>query len=310
MDLILKSLVPLSVIITCGWIIGWRKIIDSKHSTHFATYVMNFSFPCLLLFKTATSNVDDLINYRFIIGFALGLLGMYILMFIINRYIYHRSISHSCQSSFMCSFPNMAFMGIPIFMVLFGEQSLIAIVIGNVITSLIMIPTTVSILEYAQESQVKTKISSIIIKVFTKPLVLAPIVGFIISALNFQLPTLAIDTLKMIGDTTSGVSLFTLGLLMSANKIQLNSYVISNIFFKNFIHPLMMWGIIIVLDISGVWAKEAILLCAMPSAITATMFAAKYDVLKAESSSSAVLGTIISLLSVAVVIHMLGVDVP
>jgi malonate transporter and related proteins len=309
MDLILNSLVPLTFVIALGWSAGWRKIVDSKYSTHFATYVISISFPCLLLVKTATSKIDDLINYRFIGGLALGLLGMYLIVFLINHYIYRRSVSHSCQSSFMCAFPNMAFMGIPIFMVLFGEQSLVSIVIGNIITSLIMIPLTVSILELSQDSQVKTSIVAMIAKVFTKPLVLAPIGGFIISALNFKLPALALDSLKMIGNTTSGVSLFTLGLLISANKIHLDRYVISNVLCKNFIHPLIMYGIVIAFGIGGDWGKEAILLCAMPSAITATMFAAKYDVLKVESSGSAVIGTLLSLLSLAFVMRMLGIGV-
>ncbi|CAL7962921.1 putative Uncharacterized transporter YwkB [Gammaproteobacteria bacterium] len=307
MDLILKSLVPLTFVIALGWIAGWRKIVDSKYSTHFATYVMSFSFPCLLFVKTATSKIDDLINYRFMGGFALGLMGMYLLMFIVNRYIYRRPISHSCQSAFVCSFPDMAFMGIPIFMVLFGEQSLISIVVGNIVTSLIMIPITVSVLELSQDYEIKTDVLAMILKVFKKPLVLAPVFGFIVSALNLKIPTLAIDSLKMVGSTTSGVSLFALGLIMSGNKVMLNGHVISNIFCKNCIHPLIMWGIVLAFGISGDWAKEAILLCAMPPAIMTTMFAAKYDVIKIESSSSTVVGTVFSLLSVALIMHMLGI---
>lgn len=298
---------PLTFAIVIGWVAGWRKVIDPKYGSSFAAYIMNFSFPCLLFARTATYNVDDLINYRFMGCLVLGLMGMYTLMFVLNRYVYRRSVNHSCQSSFMCSFPNMAFMGIPIFMVLFGEQSLIAIVIGNIITSLIMIPITVLILEAAQSTQVKTNILAVILKVFTKPLVLAPIFGCMVSALNFKLPALAIDSLKMLGSTTSGISLFTLGLIMSANKIQLTRYMVSNIFCKNFIHPLFMCGVVLVLGISGDWAKEAILLCAMPSAITATMFAVKYDVLKIESSGSAVVGTALSLLSAALIMYLLGI---
>lgn len=307
MDLILKALVPIAFVIIIGLIAGRRKIIDPKLATNFATYVLTFSFPCLLFYKTATSKVDDLINYQFIGGFAIGLLGMYTLMFIINRYVYRRPVNYSCQASLICAFPNMAYMGIPIFIVIFGEQSLVSIVVGNIISSLAMIPITVSILELSQDSQIKTSLSDLVLKVFTKPLVLAPLFGFIISTLNVKLPILAEDCLKLIGNTTSGVSLFTLGLIMSAQRIQINRYVLSNIFFKNFIHPLIMFGIVLALGISGDWAKEAILLCAMPSAITATMFAVKYDVLKLESSSTAVLGTTISLLTVALVMRLLGI---
>src|SRR4029077_13740968 len=91
-----------------------------------------------------------------IAGLSLGLLGLYLVLFLVNRYLRRMSLSYSCQTAFVSSFPDMAFMGIPIFLVLFGEESLISIVIGNVITSLIMIPLTVSILEIAQTSEVKT----------------------------------------------------------------------------------------------------------------------------------------------------------
>jgi len=166
MNLILQSLVPLAFVIFLGWLAGWRKIIDAKHSSSLATYVMSFSFPCLLFAKTATTSLQNLINYRFIAGLSLGLLGMYLVVFLFNRYLRRLSISHSCQTAFVSSFPDMAFMGIPIFLVLFGEESLISIVIGNLITSLIMIPVTVSILEIAQASEIKTNIMALLLKVF------------------------------------------------------------------------------------------------------------------------------------------------
>ncbi len=308
MELILKALVPVAFIIMMGWIAGNRKIIDPKYSSNFATYMLNFSFPSLLLFKTATSHVEALVNYRFMGGFALGLLGMYALVFMVNRYVYHRPVNHSCQSALMCSFPNMAFMGIPVFMVLFGEESIVSIVIGNIITSLIMIPVTVTILELSQDSGVKTSIWDMMFKLLTNPLVLAPMLGVTISIFNLNLPTLLVDSLKLFGYTTPGVSLFALGLIMSANKIHFDRYILANIFCKNFLHPLMMYGIVLAFGISGNWAKEAILLSALPSAITATMFAVKYDVIKVESSSSAVIGTVISLVSLALIMHLLGIS--
>ena len=72
MNLILQSLVPLAFVIFLGWFAGWRRIIDAKHSSSLATYVMSFSFPCLLFAKTATTSLQNLINYRFIAGMSLG----------------------------------------------------------------------------------------------------------------------------------------------------------------------------------------------------------------------------------------------
>ena len=170
-----------------------------------------------------------------------------------------------------------------------------------------MIPLTVSILEMSQPNLLKTNQSKLILKVFKKPLVLAPVFGIIVSAIGVKIPGLALDSLKLIGSTTSGVSLFALGLIMSADKVSLNKSVLLNIAKKNLLQPLIMWGIVIAFGISGDWAKEAILLCAMPPAIMTTMFAVKYDVLKVESSSSTVLGTVVALFTMAVIMHLMGI---
>ena len=307
MQLIFQSLIPLAFVIGLGWFAGWRNIIDARHSSSLATYVMSFSFPCLLFAKTATTSLQHLFNYRFIAGLSLGLLGMYLVLFLVNRYLRRMSLSDSCQTAFVSSFPDMAFMGIPIFLVLFGEESLISIVIGNLITSLIMIPLTVSILEIEGDSEVKTNVMSLVLKVFKKPLVLAPIIGAIFSRFAFPMPALALESLQLIGGTTSGVSLFALGLIMSQDKVSVSKSVLFNVFNKLLVHPLIMWGLVVAFGITGALAKEAILLCALPPAIMTTMFAAKYKVLTLESTSSTVLGTVVALFSMAIIMHALGI---
>jgi predicted permease len=307
MNSIFQSLIPLAFVISLGWFAGWRKIIDARHSSSLATYVMSFSFPCLLFAKTATTSLENLINYRFIAALSLGLLGMYLVVFLVSRYLRRLPISHSCQTAFVSSFPNMAFMGIPIFVVLFGEGALISIVIGNLITSLIMIPLTVSILEIGQASGARTNITLLLLRVFKKPLVLAPLAGGIVSSLTLPVPVLALNSLKLIGETTSGVSLFTLGLILSQDEFRISKPILYNVFSKNLVHPLIMWGVVVAFGITGDVAKEAILLCALPPAIMTTMFAAKYNVLKLESSSSTVLGTVVASFSMPTIMHALGI---
>ena len=170
-----------------------------------------------------------------------------------------------------------------------------------------MIPLTVSILEIAQASEVKTNIMALVLKVFKKPLVLAPIIGAIYASLNLHMPALAMESLILIGGTTSGVSLFALGLIMSQDKVSISKPVLLNVFNKTVVHPLIMFGAVIAFGITGALAKEAILLCALPPAIMTTMFAAKYDVLRLESSSSTVVGTVVALFTMAFIMRALGI---
>ncbi len=93
---------------------------------------------------------------------------------------------------------------------------------------------------------------------------------------------------------------------MSSFAIKFSRLVVINLFLKNILHPLIMLLLVIVFSVKGIFAKEAILLCAMPTATMTTMFALKYDTLTVESTSSAILGTILSLLTLTVFMVGLG----
>lgn len=301
---IFMSLIPVSFVIFLGWLAGYKKIIDNNHSHSLATYVMSFSFPCGLFVLTATSKPQDLLNGSFVTAFWLGLIGMFVLSFIIYKFFLHRNNKDCAQGAFVCSFPDMAFMGIPIFSALLGKQALLSIAIGNICTSLIIIPIVTIFFNTGNH---KTSIGQTIFKVISKPLVFAPILGTIYSLLGLQLPEIIKNSLSLIGETTSGVSLFALGLMMSCFAIRFSKLAAINIVLKNIVHPLLMLGLVIAFGINGIFAKEAILLCAMPTATMTAMFALKYETLTEESTTSAILGTIVSLVTLTIFMVMLKV---
>ena len=214
---IFMSLVPVSFIAFLGWLAGYKKIVDNQHSHTLATYVMSFSFPCALFVLTATSKPKELLNGEFVMAFWLGLVGMFILSFAIYKFLLKRNNRDCAQGAFVCSFPDMAFMGIPIFSALLGKQALLSIAIGNICTSLIIIPIVTIFLSTGNSRE---SIQKTIRKVISKPLVFAPILGTIYSLLNLQLPEIIKNSLNLIGSTTSGVSLFALGLMMSCFAIR------------------------------------------------------------------------------------------
>ncbi|WP_151192961.1 AEC family transporter [Cysteiniphilum sp. JM-1] len=305
---ILNALIPVAFVIFLGWLAGFFKIIDNKHSKSFATYVMNFSFPCLLFIITATTKLDTLLNIKFVIAFFIGLMGMYLISFCTHKFLLKRSPQTAAQGAFVCSFPDMAFMGIPIFIELIGSSVLVSIVIGNIISSVVMIPVTVILLELrsGNKANLSQLFISNIVEVLKKPLVFAPILGIIYAVIGVPLPKIIEDSLKLIGNTTSGVSLFALGLIMSSFVIKFSKGAVINIFLKNLIHPLIMIALVYGFGITGILAKEVILLCAMPTATMTTMFALRYNTLTEESTSSTILGTLIAIITLPVFMLFVG----
>lgn len=250
---IVNAILPVAFVILLGWFAGYKNIIDKSHSKSLATYVMTFSFPCLLFYITATTKLSVLFNFTFVIAFLIGLMGSYIFSYCIHKYLLKRDTHQAGQGAFVCAFPDMAFMGIPIFMELLGQQALISIVIGNIISSLVMIPLTIILLESKTNKNIK--LSKLLIdnaiNVIKKPLVFAPILGVLYALTGVKFPLLLEHCLKLIGESTSGVSLFALGLIMSSYAIRFSKQTFLNIGIKNILQPLFMLVLTMIFGITG-----------------------------------------------------------
>jgi predicted permease len=66
-----------------------------------------------------------------------------------------------------------------------------------------------------------------------------------------------------------------------------------------------MMGIVKIFGISGLLAKELVILCAMPTAITSTIFSVSFDIDPQENVSSTIIGTIMSLLTLFIFMYWL-----
>ena len=193
---IVNTLIPVAFVIFLGWFAGFKNIIDKNHGQSFATYVMNFSFPCLLFVITSTTNPSEFSDIKTVGIFFLALIGMYFLAFFIYRVFFHRSSKECAQTSFVCAFPDMAFMGIPILYSLLGPKSVVLIAIANIITSLFLIPFTTIFLESTKKvhPSIFRMLASNLSHAFKKPLVIAPILGIIVSLLKLTPPHLLNDS--------------------------------------------------------------------------------------------------------------------
>lgn len=306
LNTILSSIVPVFFVIALGWFSGKKNIVSTEHKKAFADYVMMFSFPLHLFIGSAKADPKKLLDPKIISTFALALMGLYALSFIIKKHVFKYDSRKAAQGAIVCAFPNMAFMGIPVLTSLIGPEALISVAIGNVITSIFMIPLTTIILESNNASASPMAIiKSSMINCIKKPLIIAPILGLLCSVLQIHIPVVISHSFELIGKSTSGVSLFSLGLIMASYKIVLSAEVYFNIFMKNILQPVLMAALLVLFHLKGMMAKEILLLCAMPTATISTMFGLKYGVSEVESSSSTILGTIFSIITLSFIISFI-----
>jgi malonate transporter and related proteins len=305
LDRIAGPVLPVAFVIILGFLAGKRGKLNHSDSLLISRLVLNWIFPALLLAGMASTPRSQLLDFRFVVATFVGVMGMYVLAFAIGWYRY-RELKAATLKGFVNGYPDAAFMGIPILQAMFGPGSLYSVLVLNLIASLVMIPLTTMLLTIAsgQGSGAKAFISSISAAI-RRPLMWAPAIGILCSLLAIKLPPVLADSFNLLGKATPGVSLFCLGLIMSAVKLKLSSEVWMNMGLKLLLHPALMVAATLIFSVKGAYAQQMILLCALPSATIPAMFANEAGAYRSEATTSILISTVLSVVTFSFAIYLI-----
>jgi malonate transporter len=305
-SVILQAIVPVAFVILLGLLAGRLGIIKAAQSGVLASLALDFCLPALLFAATAKMTLPELENWRFFAGIAVGLLSVYVVALVVALTVTRKPVAVSSLQALNASFPNMAFMGVPVLTAVIGSTAVLSVVIGNLISSFVLLPLTLTLLETGRHSKEGARGAAVIWASMTRaikqPLVWAPLAGIILALAQFPFPDIASRSFDLIGSATSGVALFALGLVLSGQPLRIGQAAVLNIVFKNALQPAAMWLLAIAFGVTGVFRREMILLGALPTASMTAMFAVQYGIYIAESDATILFSTIISIATLGALI--------
>lgn len=311
-SLLLQSLFPLVFIMLLGWLSGKLGYTHRKDATVLATVVIRFALPFHLFIGALNTNPDKIKNFSFMAVLVIGLMGSYLLTLILSRYVFRHDIKTSAIQSLVCAFPDMAYFGAPVLAVLIGPEGFLGVLIGNLVTSVLMIPLTIILIRMGdKDSDIETLhpgklIMQNLLRAVRNPIVWIPVSGVVLSLVGVQLPHLLSAPIEMVGKIAGGLSLFALGLLFYGERPSLNLQTFTNISIKNLIQPAMMAVAGLAFGLSHTLMQQVVIIGATPSAIAAGMFALRSDTYIESASSSILIGTAIGVLTEGVMIYLIS----
>jgi malonate transporter len=297
---------PVAFVILLGFLAGRIGLIKPANSAVLASLALDFCLPALLFNATAKMTIKEFGNWQVFLGVAVGLLAVYLIALAPSLAVFRKPIAASSLQALNSAFPNMAFMGVPVLTAVIGTSAVLSVVIGNLISSFVLLPLTLTLLEAGNPDRKGQSGAAVfwrsLLSAVVQPLVWAPLVGIVLALVQIPLPDVASKSLNLIGEATSGVALFALGLVLSGQKLSIGVAAMVNVVFKILAQPLVMLLLAILLGVTGVYRREMILLGALPTASMTAMFAVQYKVYVAESDATILLSTIISIASLGVCI--------
>lgn len=191
---------------------------------------------------------------------------------------------------------NLAYLGLPVVSTLLGAQSLpiIAVAIATgVITHTVV---SILVLRLFQRNADALSIPQRLLEIAKNPLIVAVVLGLLVSALSIPLPSLAVDTLDLFSRVSLPLILLVVGFRLSFRNIGGSlAAAFGSALMKLVAMPLIMWAVLTwVFPATPFVRATMVLLLAMPTAVVSQSFA---EVFEADEQLAAAVVSVSTLLA-------------
>lgn len=292
---ILSALGPIILGLLVGWLSGKYGFIKREYSQAFADFVVKIALPFALFLAATQASPSIFYNIDYLLALALGLLISYLIGFLGGKFFFKHDKKNSAMQALSASFPDMAYCGPPVLLATVGSSGLIAMVIGNLIYTIIILPFTMMIISGTKQGK---GIFQSLLNAISQPLVFLPIFGAILAILGIKLPEILQNSVNEIGKTSGGVALFFLGLLISGIKLKVNTEIIFNVIIKNIVQGALILGVGFTLGLETELLKAVFLIGVLPTATAVPALAISYKTYTDMATGTVLLSTLCSLFSI------------
>ncbi len=301
---IVLTLIPVFGIMFLGGMAQRLQLLPANSALCLNKFIYWFSLPMLLFYLMASTKFTD-ISVMSVWGCVLALL---IVQFLVAAILVWRKmpLKDAFMGGMTACFPNTAFMGIPIIMLLFPDDATARGIAGLValVPTVPFVITDVFLSVQAQEkSSMKGTLGNICQALYKNPALIASVAGMAVGFGDITLPAPIVQIAKMLGDTASPCALFCMGLAL-AEQLRLWSqgskiaWDVQGILLgsKLFLVPVLVFVLVSLMGGEGVALATMTVQTALPSAVLCHILAVKHQALQEGCATAVLIGTFISVL--------------
>lgn len=296
MGLFASVILPIMAVFASGFILQRIRVLDVTSVAAVSLYILQPA----LVFTT-------LYEAEFNRGFLIVLIYMFVLFYImvalnkVLKKIFKWDRNTESASILATGFMNSGNYGLPVVLFSVGEAAVPYAIFIMVVQSL---QNNFFGIYYASRSTSGMKRA--LINVMKMPTTYAAILAFIFHYVTFTIPDGIYSTLSMVGDAAIPVMMVMLGMqLGSITGLKLNWQVVTSaVTLKMIVAPVIAWIFVLLVDVDPVIAAVLIIISAMPTAATTTMYAIEFDTEPELVSSITLIATLASVVTLSVLLNI------
>lgn len=302
---VIDAVVPVFGLILLGWLAAHRQWLPDSATDALNRFVIFLALPALLFMAMARSDVSVLSEFGLSASFGLGTLGASLIYLWVSRRESLDTVIRSINSM-SASYANAGFMGIPLILIVFGQQAMPAAVVVCIMTVAVLFGLTIVAIEIftAKGGELAPALKRVGLSLAKNPILVAPVAGLLFSAYNIPIPTAAEGLIDLLAGAATPCALITIGLFLARSPAASSSRSVPQIvWIKLLVHPVLV-GLfaLMVFDVDPVWAWTAILAAALPVGTGPFMLANLYQQDASASARAILISTIGSVLTLSVLV--------
>lgn len=295
---VLGAVLPIFAVILVGFVFAKARRLGEDAVQILNAYVVWVALPALLFDFVAEADAKTLAHPRFIAIFTVATLAIFAIAFAVPR---RRRIARRAIDALAASYPNAAYLGIPLVGALLGPVGTAAAVIVSLLTVSAQFALTVTLVEadLAPPAPILRRAARIVAAVLRNPLVAAPLAGGVWALSGLPLPAMPKALLSLLAATASPVALVTIGIFLAQPRERSGAGELGwNVVLKLAATPLMTLALLLVFPLPRDWAAAALLLAALPTGTGPFMVAQLYNQDVTLTARTILVTTMLSVVSV------------
>jgi predicted permease len=295
----LSVIAPIFALVFVGWFLRRMDIFGPTATSELNRFVVLLALPALLFDIVANARLQQIWQPAFVGTFLVGC-GIVFALTLVLR-LRSRHLADAAVDGLNTAYANTGFIGFPLALAVLGQSALVPTLVSTIITVCIVFAVAIILIEFSlQTGGSKKQIArKIILSLVKNPLLIAPVLGALLSVSGLPLPQPAGTFFKLLGGAASPCALIALGLFLGEKRsgapgtLQAATLLTA---MKLALHPLVAWLLAVyVFGLSTDMTKAAVLLAALPTGTGSFMLAEFYGREASITSRTILLSTALSI---------------
>lgn len=292
----------------CGAAAGWLGIFKASHSEVLNRFVFSLAMPAFIFISLSRLPTQDFFDIPYLTALVGGMFGCLLLGLLVARFVFAHALGASGIQGLCAMYSSTGYIGLPLVLLLFGQDALAPGVVGAVVTGGLFMPLGILLAELQKNPTRRSNLLVPLLAVARNPVIVATVAGLACSGLAIEVPGPLAKFCDLLGEAYIPCSLFAAGLFMAgAPKVESSPEVIWLLLVKLLVHPaLTYWIAVEWVGLEGMVLAIVVLQAALPSGVPVFVLAQAYGIQVATTNLVVVISTACSLVTLSIVLFLLN----